>query len=149
MTEQNDAIGPGTAVVMHYRIRLEDGTEADSTFDEEPLSFTVGDGTLIEGLEEALFGLMAGERSTITLAPEQAFGFHEPNNVHVMALSEFGHDLAPEPGQVIGFSTPSGEELPGTVLEVANGFVRVDFNHPFAGHQLEFEVKILKVSPAA
>ena len=148
MTTHN-IIDSHSAVVMHYRISLEEGTEADSTFDEEPLAFRMGDGTLIEGLEAALMGLAEGERKTITLAPDQAFGYPDPGSIQIMAAADFADLGMPEPGQVIGFTTPAGDELPGTVLEAANGFIKVDFNHPFAGHQLTFEVKILKVTNPA
>jgi FKBP-type peptidyl-prolyl cis-trans isomerase SlpA len=140
------SIGNNSKVVMHYRITLEDGTVADSTWEEnEPIAFTIGDGSLLPALEQALFGLGAGTRERFTFSPEQGFGYRDTANIHDMPRDDFDAAMPLEPGMVVGFSLPNGEELPGMVLEVAEAFVRVDFNHPFSGHQLDFEVEILSV----
>lgn len=140
------AIGENSKVVMHYRISLEDGTVADSTWeDNAPIAFTVGDGNLLPALEQSLFGLSAGAREQIHLSPEQGFGYKDTANIHDMPRDDFDPAMPIEPGMVIGFSLPNGEELPGMVLEVAEAYVRVDFNHPFSGHELNFEVEILSV----
>lgn len=138
-------IGPGREVTLHYRMRLEDGTVVDET-EAEPLTFTVGDGTLIPGLESFLTGLAAGAEERFLIAPEEAFGLRDPDNVHTLARSEFPAEMPLEPGTVIGFSTPSGEELPGMVVEADADRVMVDFNHPLAGHQLTFEVRVVAVA---
>jgi FKBP-type peptidyl-prolyl cis-trans isomerase SlpA len=134
-----------STVIMHFRITLEDGTEADSSFGEEPMQFQMGDGTLSEGLEQVLLGLPAGARQTFLLSPEQAFGYPDTANIHELPRSDFSMEMVLEPGVIIGFETPSGEELPGLVLEADEEKVKVDFNHPLAGHNLEFEVEILEV----
>ena len=142
----NPAIGENSKVVMHYRISLEDGTVADSTWeDNEPIAFAVGDGNLLPGLEQSLFGLSAGAREQFQLSPEQGFGYKDTANIHDLPRDDFDPQMPLEPGMVIGFSLPNGEELPGMVLEVAEAFVRVDFNHPFSGHELNIEVEILSV----
>ncbi len=138
-------IGPGCRVTMHYRMLLGDGTVVDESGDE-PLSFTMGDGTLIEGLEWLLGGLHAGAEERFLVAPEQAFGFRDPENVHKMPRDDFDPEMPLEPGTVIGFATPSGEEVPGIVLESDTESVTVDFNHPLAGRDLTFEVRVLTLS---
>jgi FKBP-type peptidyl-prolyl cis-trans isomerase SlpA len=141
----SDTIGVGSRVVMHYSITLPDGTVADSSFEDEPLDFTMGDGSLLPGLELALYGLKAGETQTLTLTPEQAFGYPDPSNVHEMPLTEFPPELEPEPGRIIEFTTPGGDSLAGTVTEVSGESAKVDFNHPLAGLELRFTVEILSV----
>lgn len=139
-------IGEKSKVAMHYRITLEDGTVADSTWeDNQPIAFTIGDGSLLPALEQALFGLVAGARERFSFSPEQGFGYRDTANIHDMPRDDFDPAMPLEPGMVVGFSLPNGEELPGMVLEVAEAFVRVDFNHPFSGHQLDVEVEILSV----
>jgi len=130
---------------MHYTLKLADGMVADSSVDGEPVSFVVGDGTLDKGLELALIGLRAGQRQTLTLMPGQAFGQRDENAVQQMELAQFPSGLKPEPGKIIGFSGPQDEEVPGMILEVADGMVTVDFNHPLAGREIVFEVEILSV----
>ncbi|HEY9148424.1 MAG TPA: FKBP-type peptidyl-prolyl cis-trans isomerase [Gammaproteobacteria bacterium] len=133
-------------VVMHYRITLEDGTVADSTWeDNAPIAFALGDGTLSPGLEQALHGLKAGDHETLTLSPEQGFGYKDTENIHNLPRDDFDPEMPLEPGMVIGFSLPSGEELPGMVMDVTESHVQVDFNHPFSGHQLKFEVEVISV----
>jgi FKBP-type peptidyl-prolyl cis-trans isomerase SlpA len=141
----SDLISVGSQVVMHYSITLPDGTVADSSFQGEPLSFTMGDGSLIPGLELALYGLGPGERQTLTLTPEQTFGYPDPANVHEMARSDFPDDMPPGEGQIIEFSTPGGDSVPGSIVEVAGERVKVDFNHPLSGLELVFSVEILSV----
>lgn len=133
-------------VVMHYRITLEDGTVADSTWeDNQPIAFRMGDGTLSPGLEQSLLGLEAGAHETLMLAPEQGFGYKDTANIHDLPRDDFDPAMTVEPGMVIGFTLPSGEELPGMVTDVTESHVRVDFNHPFSGHQLSFEVEVISV----
>ena len=64
----------GSRVTLHFALRLSDGWVAESSFDGEPVSFVMGDGTLDKGLELALYGLKTGDRQTLTLMPGQAFG---------------------------------------------------------------------------
>lgn len=147
---QQACIGNGSRVRMHYSIALEDGTIADSTWDDdEPLEFNVGDGTMVEGLELALIGLKPGDQQTLRIGPEIGYGFHDPDNVHVMPRADFTEDMKLEHGQIIGFTAPSGLEVPGTILAIEDGKVKVDFNHPLAGHEITFTVEILSVEPGA
>jgi len=140
-------IGPGSEVLMYFTLSLADGTVADSTRDGEPLRFVMGDGTLIEGLELVLYGLKVGDRQCLSIGPRDAFGFPTEENIHTMPRSEFPDEMQLEPGMIIGFNTPSGEEVPGTIQELKGDEVVVDFNHPLAGHEVIFEVEILEVKP--
>lgn len=140
-------IGPGCEVTMHFRLSLQDGTVADETAEGEPLSFSMGDGTLIQGLELALYGMKVGEKQSLSIDPREAFGFPEDENVHSMPRSEFNADMKIEPGMIIAFSTPAGQEVPGTVKEVTDDTVQVDFNHPLAGFEVTFDVEILDIKP--
>ena len=138
-------ICPGSRVTMHFSITLEDGTVAENSFDGDPLEFTMGDGTLNEGLELGLYGMKAGEEEILTLMPEQTFGFHDPDNIHEMPLSDFDSAMQLQEGLIIGFTTPAGDEVPGMIKQLDADKVYVDFNHPLAGHELLYRVKILNV----
>lgn len=145
MNDTAHEIVTGSEVTLHFRITLPDGTEALSTFGEEPLTVVIGDGTLRGGLELALYGLKAGDTQRLTLEPDQAFGFHDEALIHQMPRSDFPDDMTLEEGQVIGFTAPSGDEAAGSVMAVGEDQVTVDFNHPLAGKQVTFEVEILAV----
>jgi FKBP-type peptidyl-prolyl cis-trans isomerase SlpA len=140
-------IGPGSEVLMHFTLSLMDGTVADSTREGEPLRFVMGDGSLIEGLELVLYGLKQGDQQCLSIEPRDAFGFPDEDNIHTMPRSEFPADIQLEAGLIIGFTTPSGEEVPGAIQEIKGDEVVVDFNHPLAGHEIVFDVEILEVKP--
>lgn len=144
MNDSEDIV-PGSAVTLHLKIELEDGTEALSTFGEEPLALTVGDGTLQPGLELALYGLKVGDRQTVRLDPGQAYGPHDPARVQRMPLGDFAGGPNPERGQVIAFGLPNGDQTAGLVLAVDGDEVEVDFNHPLAGHEITLSVEVLEV----
>lgn len=135
----------GSKVTMHFALRLADGMVADSSFDNEPVSFVVGDGSLDKALELALIGLGAGDRQTLTLMPGQAFGAREDAALQWLERDQFPPDMALQEGQIIGFTGQAGEDVAGAVIEIQQQRVRMDFNHPLAGREIEFEVEILSV----
>lgn len=140
-------VGAGATVTLHVSLTLEDGRIAESTFGGEPHTFTVGDGSLLPGLELALYGLRPGDTQRLVLHPAQAYGLRDPAKRQQMPRAAFAPDLDLEPGVIIGFTGSAGEELPGTILAVAENAVDVDFNHPLAGHAITFEVEIIDVIP--
>jgi FKBP-type peptidyl-prolyl cis-trans isomerase SlpA len=146
MPPSEKLIRPGSIVTMHYSLALEDGTLVDSTFGTgEPLTFTMGDGTLIEGLEYALIDLKKGDQQSINIPPESGFGFRDEDAVQTLPREQFSDEMVLQPGLVIEFEAPSGLKVPGTVLEVKGGTVIVDFSHPLANRKVIFNVQILDV----
>ncbi|MGB1090571.1 MAG: FKBP-type peptidyl-prolyl cis-trans isomerase [Oceanobacter sp.] len=141
-------VAPGSKVTLHFALKLEDGQVVDSTFEAQPATLTVGDGNLPEGFESNLIGLITGDHQTFTVAPEKAFGQHNPNNLQRMKRSDFAADMPIAPGLVVSFADASNAELPGVIAEVEGDWVEVDFNHPLAGKSLLFEVQILEVVSA-
>lgn len=146
MTESQAAllvIGPEKTITLHFEIRLQSGDVVDSNFSGQPATFTIGDGSMLAGFEAAMFGLQAGDRQTFQITPEHGFGMSNPSNIQKVGRDSFaGMEL--ESGLVIGFQDASGE-LPGVVVSFDDKNVSVDFNHPLAGKNLEFEVEILEV----
>lgn len=138
-------IDNGSTVTLNYSLCLENDTVIDETAPDEPMVFSIGDGNMIAGLEKMLLGMRAGERTTLLVSPDDAFGYHDDSNIHSMERSQFSADMELQPGLVLSFSSPSGEEIPGTILEVGDEDVRVDFNHPLAGHSLKMAVHIVDV----
>jgi FKBP-type peptidyl-prolyl cis-trans isomerase SlpA len=141
-------VGAGSTVTLHLSLALEDGRVAESTFEDDPHTFTVGDGSLLPGLEMALYGLRPGDTQHLVLHPAQAFGARDPARIHIMPRTSFSDDISLEPGLIIGFTDTAGMEMPGTVLSMTDTAVEVDFNHPLAGHVITFDVEIIDVVPA-
>ncbi len=142
-------IQPGSEVSIFYSITLKDGTVADSNLGEEPLQFVMGDGTLIEGLELALYGLARGAKQDVSIDPEYAFGMPDEEAVQELPRSEFPDTIDLQAGQIMAFATPEGEDIPAAILEVGNEMVKVDFNHPLAGHEIRFVVEVVDIKPPA
>lgn len=142
LTEQR--IGQNTQVTLHFALRLENGDTVDSTFDKAPATFKVGDGSLLPGFEAALFGFKAGDKRTLEVLPENAFGQPNPQNVQIMPRSQFaGMELSE--GLLVIFNDAANTELPGVVKAFDEAQVTIDFNHPLAGKTLTFEVEIFEV----
>lgn len=141
----NNVIGEHSRVTLHFSLKLDDGSEVDSTFKGDPATFSVGDGSLLPGFEKALFGLQAGDEAEIEIPPEAGFGQRNPSNIQKVRRDHFSPDLELEPGLVVSFDNGSGE-LPGVIREVGDDEVTVDFNHPLAGQTLNFHVKIIEVA---
>ena len=142
MTEHR--IGSQTQVTLHFAIRLENGDLVDSTEGKAPATFCVGDGNLLPGFEQALFGLKAGDKRSLPISPEQGFGQPNPQNVQVMPRSQFT-DMPLSEGLLIIFQDAAKGELPGVVKAFDEQQVSIDFNHPLAGKPLTFEVEIIEV----
>lgn len=141
-------VGPNTQVTLHFKLGIVGGELVDSTFDKTPATFTVGDGSLLNGFEQKLYGMKSGESASYVVLPEEGFGQPNPNNVQYFKRSDFAADLELAEGLVISFADASQSELPGVVQSFDAEQVVVDFNHPLAGREIQFEVEILAVASA-
>ena len=144
MSEQ--IINATSEVIMHFDLKLEDGSAADSTrVNKKPAKLVMGDGSLTPNFEACLLGLKKGEKKSFTLAPEDAFGQPNPDNIHHMDRNRFSSELSLTEGVIVAFSQPDGSEVPGIIRSVAGDSVTVDFNHPLAGQTVIFDVEIVDV----
>ncbi|MCG6870783.1 MAG: FKBP-type peptidyl-prolyl cis-trans isomerase [Gammaproteobacteria bacterium] len=140
-------IAPGSRVRMHYRLMLPDGKQLAGS-GEEPELITMGDGTLVEGLEALLMGLSAGAHAQWDCgAKDMIYGWTDEELVQTMSLEEFPEEMDLTPGNVVLFNSPGGTEVLGVIESVQDGSVWVDFNHPLSGRDFRFEVEILEVEP--
>ncbi|MDG1293559.1 MAG: FKBP-type peptidyl-prolyl cis-trans isomerase [Pseudomonadales bacterium] len=153
MTDNAIAIKENTRVTLNFALKLASGDIIDSNFDKPPVTFTVGDGNLLEGFEKSLFGMVAGQKSSCVIAAEFAFGIGNPDNIQrfrrheIEPMLEEG-DAALEPGLVLSFADAAKGELAGVVDSVEAEAVFVNFNHPLADKDITFDVHIVEVVPA-
>jgi len=132
-------------VTLHHQLGYTDGYLLEDSFGSEPMTLHLGRGELAEGLELALLGLEVGADQTLDITPDLAFGFADDNLVKELPRSDFADDFDPSEGLIIEFSTPTGETLPGTIVDFDQQRVKVDFNHPLAGHTVRYRVHIVEV----
>lgn len=142
-------IGPNCKVELHFSLKLADtGELVDSTFEKKPAELVIGDGNLPAAFEAVIHGMKAGERKIEKIEPKDGFGQHNPSNVQRIPKDQFDPSVELSEGLVVSFQDKAKSELPGVVAAIDDLMVTVDFNHPLAGRDLEFEVEILSVAPA-
>lgn len=138
-------IKEGDTIKVHYTGTLDDGKVFDSSEGREPLSFTVGKHQVIKGFEEGVIGMEIGEEKTIDISAADAYG--ERNNTLIQEVPKnLFRDFSPEKGQQIGLMTKQGKPLMATVLNVEEETVTLDLNHPLAGKNLHFRMKVESVA---
>ena len=145
-----EKIGPGCHVALRFSLALKDGTIVDSSSDTAPAEFRIGTGELVDFLESRLLGLRVGDARHFEIAAEEtARASADPGESQQrLARTDFPPDMELTPGQVIGFTTPNGQEIPGWIVSLSESEVVVDFGHPLIGRDLVFDVEILRVEPA-
>ncbi|ASJ09123.1 peptidylprolyl isomerase [Thermococcus siculi] len=150
----------GDVIRLHYTGKVketgeifdtthEDVAKAAGIYNEKgiygPVPIAVGAGHVLNGLDEQLEGLEVGEKYEIIVPPEKGFGKRDPKLIKTFTLGQFRRQgIYPFPGMPIEIETESGRKLKGRVLTVSGGRVRVDFNHPYAGKHLVYEVEVIE-----
>jgi len=135
----------GDKVKVHYTGRLEDGTVFDSSKDKNPLEFTVGSGQMIPGFDRAVEGMKLNEEKTITIKAEDAYGERDETLTREMPLTSLPKDVEPKIGMVIPMQDETERPRRGTIVDIAENSVIIDLNHPLAGKDLIFDIKVVSV----
>lgn len=139
-------IQPGSKVRAHYEGTLNDGTIFDSSYKREnPIEFQAGVGQMIKGFDNAVIGMEVGEKKTVTITSEEAYGPHNPEGIVSVPKENFPPDFKPEPETVIQGQNENGEPIQALVLEVREDGVILDLNHPLAGEDLTFVIEVLDI----
>ena len=134
----------GDTVRVHYTGTLSDGTEFDSSFEQGPLELTIGNGQVIQGFESALVGMAAGETKNAILPPREAYGVHDPENVHSIERAAIPDEIDLEIGTVFEAEDQGGNQIQMQVLEFSSRNITLDANHPLAGRTLTFELNLVE-----
>mgnify|MGYP000304428307 CR=1 FL=1 len=129
------AVKDGNTVRVHYTGTFSDGEVFDSSREREPLEFTIGDGSLIPGFEDALLGHNAGD---------EAYGEHLEELLMEVPVSEVPEDIKPEVGMMLQIATDDGD-MEVQIVEVNDKVVVLDANHPLAGEDLTFDIEVIDV----
>lgn len=135
----------GDVVRVHYTGKLEDGTEFDSSNGRDPLEFQLGGGQIIPGLEKRVEGMETGEKSTVTIPADEAYGQRDEQQVQAVPRDSFPDDLDLKVGASLQATTQDGRQIPLTIVDVADSEVTVDANHPLAGRDLVFDLELVEV----
>ena len=139
----------GDVVRINYTGRLTNGTQFDSSAGKEPLEFTLGQGQVIKGLEAKVAGMAPGQKDTVTIPCDDAYGQHRPEAVQTLDRAKVPTGIDVRVGTQLQARTSDGGMLPITVVEMDDTSVKVDANHPLAGQDLVFEVELVEIVKAA
>ncbi|MBS3909830.1 MAG: FKBP-type peptidyl-prolyl cis-trans isomerase [Actinobacteria bacterium] len=138
-------IKKGSTVTFAYKL-FHDETLMDETLDGKPMTYTQGEGSLIVGLEKEMDGLKRGDKRSITVTPEDAYGMHTEERIIRVPRKEIPKEADVHVGDKVPGKDPEGEMLVGTIVEINDEFVSIDFNHELAGKELRFEVEVIEVA---
>lgn len=135
----------GNTVKVHYKGTLTDGTTFDSSEGREPLQFEVGSGMVIKGFDQALVGMNIGDKKTVNIPVDEAYGPADPNKIIEFPRADFPQDMQPEAGMGIHLTDNMGNNHPAVITEVKDTVVVVDVNHVLAGKDLIFEIELVEI----
>jgi FKBP-type peptidyl-prolyl cis-trans isomerase 2 len=145
-----EQVKSGDKVKVHYHGKLTDGTTFDSSEGREPLEFEVGSGSVIAGFDSGVTGMSVGEKRTINIPVDEAYGQKQDDLMMEFPLDRFPSDMKPEVGMQLNMSNGAGQNFPVVIREVREDSVILDANHPLAGEDLVFDLELIEiVQPAS
>lgn len=135
----------GDKVQVNYKGYLKDGSIFDSSDGKPPLDVTLGSGMVIPGFDAALVGMEVGDKKTVQIPMEQAYGVHNAEMVMQIPKEQIPPDLKPEVGQKLQVGGPNGEAMQVEVLDLTDEFIVLDANPPLAGKDLIFDLELVAI----
>ena len=135
---------PGDKIKVHYSGTLNDGSVFDSSDGRAPLEFTIGENQVIKGFEDGVKDMKLNQEKTIKIKPEDAYG--ESNKQLIISVPKDRFPQNIEVGGRLVLKGPEGQHIPAFVSEVKEDKVIIDLNHPLAGKELTFKIKVVEIS---
>lgn len=135
----------GDKIKVHYHGRLTSGETFDKSEGRPPLEFEVGSGMVIKGFDEGVKGMAVGDKKTIHIPFQEAYGPKSPEMIFDMPKDRFPADMELETGMMLAMSDGQGQQVPVTVTEIREDSVTLDANHRLAGEDLIFELELVEI----
>lgn len=142
--EKPTVISNGNRVSIEYSLKLADGTVADTNVGGDALTYEQGASQILPALEKELLGMQVGETKQVSLSATDGYGEVDPSLFHTVPASQVPED-AREVGTQLLARSSTGEQRPVRVHEVRDEEIVLDLNHPLAGQDLDFDVKVLAI----
>jgi peptidylprolyl isomerase len=136
----------GDRVKVHFTCRLEDDSIFDFSIGRDPIQFTIGEGQVIHGLEQAVIGMSSGEFKSIKVPADKAFGPHNRELIHMVSRDQFPKNLKPEIGLQLQIQQANGKISVVTVTDISESRITLDANHPLAGKNLIFDILLMGIA---
>ena len=135
----------GDKVKVHYHGRLTSGETFDSSEGRAPLEFEVGAGQMIQGFDEGVKGMSVGEKKTLNIPFDKAYGPRNPEMVIDFPKERLPEEMTLEVGMQLMMSNGAGQQIPVQVVEVKEEVIVLDANHMLAGHDLVFDIELVEI----
>lgn len=135
----------GDTVQVHYKGTLDNGSQFDASVERDPLSFTVGAGQVIQGFDDAVTGMEVGEKKTVRIPPQEAYGEHRDDLIVQLDRGQVPEHIDLELGMGLQLQQPNGQPIAVTVKSIEDNQVTLDANHPLAGEALTFELELVAI----
>lgn len=139
-----ETVEAGKTVTFDYTLKV-DGEVADTSEGQQPLEYVHGQGMIVPGLEEELAGMAVGEQKTVTVPAEEGYGQINPEAFIEFPKENLGAEIDPQVGMVLGVPLENGQAMPAVISEVKDETIVLNMNHPLAGKDLVFDIKIVSV----
>jgi FKBP-type peptidyl-prolyl cis-trans isomerase 2 len=137
----------GNKVKIEYEGSLDSGEVFDSSSSHgQALEFTIGEKQVIPGFENAVIGMEKGQEKQIKIKPKDAYGEKNPELIQKVPKAQLPEQVKDiKPGMILGMQTPDGRKFPVHVADVSEEDITIDLNHPLAGQNLNFKIKVIEV----
>jgi len=135
----------GDTVTVAYLGSLDDGSVFDSSNEDEPLVFILGEDSVLPGFEKAIFGMETGEQKTVKIPAEEGFGVRQERLVDQFAIDNLPTGFNPKIGAQLEVTAEDGSRFQVVVTDLHDGQVTLDANHPLAGQSLIFHIELLAI----
>ena len=135
----------GDTVKIHYTGYLRDGRVFDSTVNDSPIIFTIGQGLEVPGIEKGSMGMKEGDIKTVLVQPEDAYGAHKRKLVSIVDREKLSGNINLRVGMKLRARSSTGILKDVTVCDISDSSITVDANHPLAGHELTFEIILIEI----
>ncbi|HWQ18783.1 MAG TPA: peptidylprolyl isomerase [Methanotrichaceae archaeon] len=136
---------PSDTVLVNYTARLDNGTVIDTTAGRGPIEFTIGNGEVIVGLEDAVVGMVPGETKNATIPADEAYGPYQQDLVIKLNRSQIPPEVVPKVGEVLPLRNREGVAINARVINATSTTVTLDANNPLAGKNLNYEIKLVAI----
>lgn len=140
-----EQVKEGDVVRVHYTGKLTNGEQFDSSAGRDPLEFTVGAGQMIKGFDDAMPGMNVGEKKTINILPEDAYGLKDEQAMIEFPRTNIPGDMKLDIGMQLQLRNEDGQPFPVTVAEIKDDVVILDANHMLAGKELVFDIELMEI----
>jgi FKBP-type peptidyl-prolyl cis-trans isomerase 2 len=135
----------GDVVKVHYTGKLTNGEQFDSSTGREPLEFIVGAGQMIKGFDKAMPGMSVGEKKTVNISPEEAYGEKIEEAIIEFRRENVPPDMPLEVGMKLELKSESGQPIPVTIEDIREDIIVLDANHSLAGKELVFDIELVEI----